>query len=184
MHFRIFLAATAAVFSAPVLADSIDINLNNDTVQATYATDWRKAEFNAGILSNTDRDDWVASAGLLASGERQTEGGRVEAGLGGKLYGASVSNQDVLALALGGRFCVHPAGVPMLGFSGYAYYAPDVVTFMDGKKFWEWGARLEFEVVKKTANVYVGYRKIRADLDNDARETVDSGAHVGVEISF
>jgi hypothetical protein len=183
MRLRIFLAAVAAGFSVPVLADSIDINLNNDSVQGIYATNWRQAEFNAGFLSNTDQNDWVASMGLLASGEKQTGETRTEAGLGGKVYVASVSNKDVLALGLGGQFSVHPNNGPV-GFGGYLYYAPDVITFMDGKKFWEWGARVEFEVVKKTANIYVGYRKVRADLDNNSDVTVDSGAHVGVKISF
>ena len=183
MRLRIFLTAVAASFSVPVLADSLDINLNNDSVQAIYATDWRKAEFNAGFLSNGDQNDWVASMGLLASGEKQTGEMRTEAGLGGKVYVADVSNKDVLALGLGGQFSVHPNNIP-IGFGGYLYYAPDVVTFMDGKKFWEWGVRAEFEVVKKTANIYVGYRKVRADLDNNSNVTVDSGGHVGVKISF
>jgi len=183
MRLRIFLAAVAAGFSVPVLADSLDINLNNDSVQAIYATDWRKAEFNAGFLSNGDQNDWVASMGLLASGEKQTGEMRTEAGLGGKVYVADVSNKDVLALGLGGQFSVHPNNGP-IGFGGYLYYAPDVITFMDGKKFWEWGVRAEFEVVKKTANIYVGYRKVRADLDNNTNVTVDSGGHVGVKISF
>ena len=183
MRLRIFLAAVAAGFSVPVLADSLDINLNNDSVQAIYATDWRKAEFNAGFLSNGDQNDWVASMGLLASGEKQTGEMRTEAGLGGKVYVADVSNKDVLALGLGGQFSVHPNNGP-IGFGGYLYYAPDVITFMDGKKFWEWGVRAEFEVVKKTANIYVGYRKVRADLDNNSNVTVDSGGHVGVKISF
>ncbi|MBI3778890.1 MAG: hypothetical protein HY274_08270 [Gammaproteobacteria bacterium] len=183
MRLRIFLAALTAGFSVPVVADSLDINLNNDSVQAIYATAWRQAEFNVGLLSNTDQNDWAASMGLLASGEKQTTDTRLEAGLGGKVYVASVSNKDVLALGLGGQFSVHPNNMPV-GFGGYLYYAPDVITFMDGKKFWEWGARVEFEVVKKTANIYVGYRKVRADLDNNNNVTVDSGGHVGVKISF
>ncbi len=183
MRLRIYLATVAACVSGPVLADSLDINLSNDSVQAIYATNWRTAEFNMGVLFNNDRDDWVASVGLLASGEKQTGEGRTEAGLGGKIYAASVSNDDVLALGLGGQFRFFPNNGP-IGLSGFLYYAPDIVTFMDGKKFWEWGARVEFEVVKKTANVYLGYRKVRADLDNNAHVTVDSGGHAGVRISF
>ena len=134
MRLRIFLAAVAAGFSVPVLADSLDINLNNDSVQAIYATDWRKAEFNAGFLSNGDQNDWVASMGLLASGEKQTGEMRTEAGLGGKVYVADVSNKDVLALGLGGQFSVHPNNMP-IGFGGYLYYAPDVITFLYPNNF-------------------------------------------------
>ncbi|MHB8536188.1 MAG: YfaZ family outer membrane protein [Sulfuricaulis sp.] len=183
MRLRIFLAVLTAGFSGTVLADSLDVNLSNKSVQATYGTNWRAAEFNTGVLYNNDRNDWVASAGLLASGEGHASQTRTEAGLGGKIYGASVSNNDILALGLGGQFRVFPNNGPF-GFGAYAYYAPDIVTFMDGKKFWEFGARVEFEVVKKTANVYIGYRKVRADLDNNSNVTVDSGANVGVRISF
>lgn len=183
MRLRIYLVAVAACVSSPVLADSLDINLSNDSVQGIYATNWRTAEFNTGVLFNNDRNDWVASAGLLASGEKQTAEGRIEAGLGGKIYAASVNNDDVLALGLGGQFRFSPNNGP-IGLSGFLYYAPDIVTFLDAKKFWEWGARVEFEVVRKTASVYLGYRKVRADLDNNSHQTVDSGGHVGVRIAF
>ena len=183
MRFRIILAALAAGFSSAVSADSLDINLNDDSIQAIYATNWRTAEFNAGLLSNSDQNDWVASIGLLALGEKQTGETRIEGGLGGKIYLADVANQDVLALGLGGQFRTFPNNGP-IGLSGFLYYAPDIVTAMDGEKFWEWGARAEFEVVKKTANIYIGYRKVRADLDNGQNVTVDSGLHAGVKITF
>lgn len=183
MRLRIILAALAAGFSGAISADSLDINLNDDSVQATYATNWRTAEFNAGLLSNTDQNDWAASIGLLALGEQQTGNTRIEAGLGGKIYLADVANQDVLALGLGGQFRTFPDNGP-IGLSGYLYYAPDIVTAMDGKKFWELGARVEFEMVKKAANIYLGYRKMRADLDDGRDITVDSGFHVGVKITF
>lgn len=183
MRLRIFLAVLAAGFSSAVAADSIDINLNDDTIQAIYASNWRAAEFNMGLLTNTDEDDWAASVGLLALGERQTGSSRMEGGLGGKIYLADVRNEDVLALGLGGEFRAFPGNGPF-GFGGYLYYAPNVVTAMDGERFWEAGARVEFEMVKKTANIYLGYRKMRADLDNGQDVTVDSGLHAGVKITF
>jgi hypothetical protein len=183
MRLRIFLAALAAGFSSAVAADSIDINLNDDTIQAIYASNWRTAELNFGLLTNTDTDDWAASVGLLALGERQTGASRTEGGLGGKIYLVDVANQDVLALGLGGQFRTFPNNGP-IGFGGYLYYAPNVVTAMDGERFWEAGVRVEFEMVKQTANIYLGYRKMRADLDNGQDITVDSGFHAGVKISF
>lgn len=183
MRLRIILTALAAGFSGSVLADSIDINLNDDSVQAMYATNWRAADLNIGFLTNTDQHDWAAHVGLLALGERQTGNTRIEGGLGGRIYLADVANKDVLALGLGGQFRTFPNNGP-IGFAGYLYYAPDIVTAMDGEKFWEWGARVEFEMVKKTANVYLGYRKMRADLEDGRDVNVDSGLHAGVKISF
>lgn len=184
MDFRTWLAASAVLMTShAAIADSIDINLNNDSIQAVYATNWRAAELNMGLLSNTDQHDWAAHVGLLTLGERQSGNTRIEGGLGGRLYLADVANKDVMALALGGQVRSFPNNGP-IGLVGYAYYAPDIVTAMDGKKFWEWGARVEFEMVKKSANVYVGYRKMRADLDDGRDITVDSGVHAGVKITF
>ncbi len=183
MRLRIFVTAAMLAVSGAVLADSLDINLNNDSVQGIYATNWRSAEFSVGALFNNDQNDWVASTGLLANGEKVTSGARIEASVGGKIYGASVSNQDILALGLGGQIRVFPNNGP-LAISGYFFYAPDVVTFVDGKRFWEGGLRLEYEVIKKTASVYIGTRKVKAKLDNGSEVTVDSGGHVGVRINF
>ena len=181
--YTIFAVAVAlAAGGAAARADSLDINLNNESIQATYAAELRAAEFNVGALYNDDRDDWVVSMGIVASGEGQG-GTRTEAGLGGKIYGASVDNQDLLALGLGGQFRVFPGNGPV-GIGAYGFYAPDIVTGMDGKKFWEAGARLEFELVRRTANIYLGYRKVRAEFTNGTEATIDSGGHVGVRISF
>lgn len=183
MRLRTILIAGVMSCSGTVLADSIDLNLNNDSIEATYTTNWRAAEFAVGALYNNDKNDWVASMGLLALGDRQNTAARSEAGLGGKLYLASVGNQELVALGLGGLFRIFPNN-GSIGFGGYAFYAPDIVTAADGKKFWEAGARVEFEVVKKTANFYLGYRKVRADFNNGTRVSVDSGGHVGVRIIF
>ena len=183
MRVRIFVVVLAAGFSGPGRADSIDINLNSDSIQATYASNWRTAEFNLGLLSNSDKDNWVASAGLLTLGETQPPGTRIEVGLGGKVYLASASNQDVLALGLGGQLRVFPSGGPV-GVAGYVFYAPDVVTSGDAQQFWEAGARVEFEAIQSTASIYLGYRKARAQLDNGLHVTVDSGAYAGVRIHF
>lgn len=183
MRLRVFLAALAAGFSGPGSADSIDINLNNDSIQAIYASDWSTGEFNVGLLSNSDKDNWVASVGLLALGDKRTRGTRTEVGVGGKIYYASAGNRDVYALGLGGQLRVFPNDGP-IGIGGYAFYAPDIVTSGDGKKFWEAGARVEFEVVQGTASVYLGYRKVRTELDNGSHVTVDSGSHAGLWIYF
>jgi hypothetical protein len=169
--------------SGAVVADSIDINVNSDSIQAVYGTDWRTAEFNLGLSRNSDKDSWVASAGLLATDQKQNRGARTEVGLGGKIYAVSVGNQDVQALGLGGEVRVFPNDGP-IGIGGYGFYAPNVVTTGDGKNFWEAGARVEFEVIKNSANVYLGYSKVRTELNGGAHLTVDSGGHVGMRIEF
>lgn len=183
MHIRLFLVALGMGLSGAAAADSVDINLNNDSIHAVYGTDWRTAEFNVGLLRNSDKDSWVASAGLLATDRRQNRGARTDVAVGGKIYAVSIGNQDLQALGLGGEIRVFPNDGPV-GIGGYAFYAPNVVTTGDGKNFWEAGARVGFEAIKNTANVYIGYSKARAELDSGAHVTVDSGGRVGLRIDF
>ena len=180
---RALVAIAAAGLAAAATADSFDINLNSDAVEGRYATHFRSAEFTLGGLYNGDRDAWLAYAGLLAIGERSTKEARSEAGLGGRIYGASVDNQDLLALALGGQFRWFPGNGPF-GVSAYGYLAPDVVAGIDAKRFWEAGARLEYEVVKNTAGVYLGYRRVRAMFKHDVDLDLDKSGHIGLHISF
>ena len=183
MRLRIFLAAALGVFSGSVAADSIDINLNDDSIQAIYTSNWRAAEFNMGLLNNSDQNDWVASVGLLAMGAQQSGNTRIEGGLGGKIYYADVADDNVLALGLGGEFRTFPGNGPF-GIGGYLYFAPKVVTALDGERFWAAAARVEFEVVRNTANLYLGDRKVRVKLEDHGRVPVESGRHAGVKIRF
>ncbi len=185
MFSRALVAIATATLACAVHADAIDINLNSDAVELRYATNFRSAEFSVGGLVNGDPDAWLAYTGLLAVGERTTKDSRSEAGLGGRIYGASLDmpNLELLALALGGQFRWFPGNGPV-GIGAYGYYAPDIVTGIDGKTFWEAGARVEFEVVKNTASLYAGYRRIRAEFKDNLDADLDKSGHLGLRISF
>lgn len=183
MHQRLLVGALITALSSAALADSFDINLNNHAVQATYAANLRTAEFDVGWISNNDKDSWVASLGLLAIGQKQTQDLRSEIGIGGKVYVVSIGDADIRALGLGGQVRAFPNNGP-IGLGAYLFYAPDVVTSGDGKNFWEGGVSVEAEVVKNTASIYIGYRKVRTEIENGPHVTVDSGGHAGLRISF
>lgn len=183
MQLRLFVLALLAGFSAAAAADSLDINVGSDSVEAGYTTYFRTAELGFGFLYNDDHNDWAASAGLIALGIRESPKSRSYAGLGGKLYLASVRDDEVLALGLGGLFRWFPGNGPV-GLGVQLFYAPDVLTGLDGKRFWDASGRVEFEVVKDTASLYLGYRRVRAHMESGARINLDKGAHVGIRIAF
>jgi len=124
----------------------------------------------------------VVNVGLLAVGDSYMGNARVKGGIGGKVYAVGVGNSDVLALGLGGQFTVFPAD-GAFGVGAYGFYAPRVVTAIDGERFWEAGVRGEVEVIKNSS-VYVGYRRVRAELDNGSSPYVDRGAFAGIQIRF
>lgn len=182
MYLRMFVVVFAALFSELALADSVDINLSNDDIQVTYGNSFRSAELTAGALYNED-DDWAVHVGLVALGEKRGRSSRSDAGLGGRLYYASAGDNDAVALGLGGQFRWFP-GNGAIGLGAYAFYAPDIVTGADAERFWDAGVRVEIEVVRRTASVYLGYSKVEMRLEDGPDVTVNKGGHVGLSLKF
>jgi len=178
----IVLALLAGASASAGAEGSVDVNLSNRTIEAQYATGAGSAEFSVGGLYNEDQKDWEVNVGLLAAGDTQVSGSRLDAGLGGRVYAVHVSDKDLVALALGGRVRWFP-GNGSFGIGGYTFYAPAVVTVMDGDHFWDSGVRAELELQKNTA-LYVGYRWMRAYLNNETSPYVDKGGFVGIQIGF
>lgn len=180
---RFILLALLAGASAAAAAGSVDVNLSNHTIEAQYATSAGTAEFTAGgLYNNQDQKDWEFNVGLLAAGDTQVSGSRLDVGLGGKIYAVHVSDKDLAALGLGGRVRWFP-GNGSFAVGGYAFYAPSVVTFGDGDHFVDSGVRAEVELQKNTA-LYVGYRWMHAFLTNQTNPYVDKGGFIGVQIGF
>lgn len=179
---RLILFALIAGTSLAAAAGSMDINLSNHAIEAQYASSAGSAQMSLGGLYNDDNKNWFAQVGLLAAGETETGGSRFDAGLGGKLYAVHASGKDLIALGLGGQLRWFP-GNRSFGIGGYGFYAPSVVTFVDGENFSDLGLRAEIEVVKNST-LYAGYRWVKADLTNHTSHYIDKGAFVGIRIDF
>jgi hypothetical protein len=180
MRLTVLTLLAAASFSAA--AASVDVNLSNDTLEAKYTGNAGLADWTFGGLYNRNTQDRALNVGLLATGESSIAGSRIEGGLGGKVYSVTVGDSHLLALALGGQVRWFPGNGPF-AFGGYGFYAPHVVTLLDGESFWDIGVRAEVEVIRNSF-VYVGYRQVRAKLDNQTSANVDQGAFVGMQIKF
>jgi len=182
MRSRLFVFVLLAAASFPVAAASVDVNLSNDTIEGKFYGNAGAADWTFGGLYNRDTRDRALNVGLLATGESAFGNDRVEGGLGGKIYSVTVGSGDVVALALGGQLRWFP-GNGSFALGTYAFYAPHVVTLMDGQKFFDVGVRAEVEVIRNSF-VYVGYRQVQAELDNNVKLNVDKGGFISLQIKF
>jgi len=180
MRLIVFALLAAASFSAA--AGSVDLNLSNDTIEAKYYGNAGAADWTFGGLYNRDTKDRALNVGLLATGDSAFGNSRIEGGLGGKVYSVTVASGDLVALALGGQLRWFP-GNGSFALGTYAFYAPHVVTLLDGQRFYDIGVRAEVEVIRNSF-VYVGYRQVQAELDNNVKVNVDKGGFVGMQIKF
>jgi hypothetical protein len=182
MRLQLSACVLLAAASVPAAAASVDINLSGDSIEGRYSTGFGLGEMTVGGLYNHDSRDWAANIGLLAMGESNNSGSRFDGGLGGKLYAVSVGSAHVLALGLGGHFHWFP-GSSSFGLGGYAFFAPGIVTMLDGRTFRELGVRAEVELVRNST-LYIGYREVRAEIDGGAKLNVDKGSVIGIQIKF
>jgi len=183
------LLGCAAIASAQTL----DLNLNNDSALVRYlvrdqdSTGIGNKEVDLGFIYATD-DAILGMFGAQLVAEAGSRSPGLDAGLGLKLFGASaeVEGQDdasLFALTVGGQLRFVPPPWPRVGASLQGFYSPDVVTFGDADRFSYLSAALEFRVLPQ-AEVYIGYREIRAGLEEGGTETVESGGHLGFQLDF
>ena len=180
MRLIVFALLAAASFSAA--AGSVDLNLSNHMIEAKFYANAGAADWTFGGLYNRDTRDRALNVGLLATGDSAIGNSRFEGGLGGKVYSVTVGNADVLALALGGQARWFP-GNGSFALGAYVFYAPHVVTLLDGQRFFDVGVRAEVELIRNSF-LYVGYRQVQAELDNQVKVDVDKGAFVGMQVKF
>lgn len=187
MSLRPLVAAVLLAGSASTMAQTLDISLSDDSGKLTYVAPMGKQGFGRGEMDAsvlfTDNDAFMASLGFGVKGEAGTGSPGLLVGLGARLYGVNTDNADLAAIALGARFTFAPPPVPRLRFGGEVNYAPSVVTFIDGDRFFESNVYVGYEVFQD-AVAYVGVRRIKAGFENGPDVTLDKGAYLGVNLRF
>jgi hypothetical protein len=172
-----------AAMSSSAAADSLDINLHDEALRATYAVippAKRGVEVEVGHYFNED-DQYVSHAGMHVSGENWSKRGVFELGLGGRLIYVNTDPLDAGALAIGARLRFSP--VQRVGLGASVYYAPQIVTFLDGENYSEVSVNLDYQLLPQ-AFVYVGYRNIELDFEGVRDVELDDKVHVGMKLLF
>lgn len=187
MSIRPFIAALLLTGSVPAMADTFDVSLSDDSAKFSYTAPMGEQGFGRGEVDGSllfNDDDAVAAAvGFGVMGEAGTGSPGLLAGVGVRLYGVHSKRSDVAALALGGRLVFVPPVLPRLRIGGEVNFAPSIITFIDGDRFYDNSAYVGYEIFQD-AVVSVGVRRVRASIENGADVTVDKGAFVGVSFNF
>lgn len=187
MSLRQLVAAASCLASASAMAHSFDINLSNDAAMLTYTSALGQQGFGHGQLAGsvlfTDNDDFLGKLGFGVVGQAGSGSPGLTVGVGVNLYGVSVNNNDVAALALNGQFNYAPPPMPRLRIGGEINLAPSIVTFIDGDHLYDGSAYVGYEIFQG-AVAYFGFRRIRVGINNGKDQTVDSGGYLGIKFQF
>jgi hypothetical protein len=187
---KIFAVMCLLSASQFVHADSINIQLSNESARFMYAAEVFGGQFGptdleVGAYFN-EEDDTVAHVSLVLRSDSIDN--PLIAAIGGRVYYGDVGNAptqtqaDVAALAFGVALQFRPEG---LGASirGYYFISPSVTSFMDADTFTEFGVSLDFDITDQVG-IYVGYRNMSTDLDNGTEIEIDDSVMYGVLFRF
>lgn len=177
---------TMLALSSNAFAHGLDLNINNDAVRVTGEFDLsNNLVVDGNWFHHQDRGD-VFGAGLHLTGA--ATGGRnpVVAGLGGRLLriDSDAKGRDSgQAIPIGGfvRYTIPDYDRFVVG--GSIYYAPDVMSFSDVTKYWEYNAWAGYSVLRE-GQIYLGLRSIRAHFDASPNVYFDTGMHLGLRLKF
>jgi hypothetical protein len=182
-------ALCLAVIATGARAERVDVNLSDETLRGTFEAPLPTArlggvyEFGALIGENRDVDFQQAHVGLLVTGDAGARRATVTAGLGGRLFVLAGDGADGGGLARGGMFDARLPSVNRIGGIAYAYGAPGASTFGDLEGWYEYAARVDYQVLQG-ASIYVGWRQVKVDVEGFGDFTVDTGFHAGLRLTF
>lgn len=165
----------------------VEAYLSEDALQVLYVRPVDMGEFGrnaarAGFFINEQRDLIGLIDVLVDVGEQQRRP-HWTLQVGPRAYGALMADedQDVFALAFGGRLSYFLGRDRQTSVSIDAFYAPDIVTFGNADNVKDTSIRFETALTART-RIFVGYRVFEFDLTED-RE-VDDNLHIGVRYQF
>lgn len=182
-------------------AAGLDLALSNET--ANLAVLFNPYQFRSGggselVLGGfvNETGDNLLYATLMARGKRQSGKSVYSLGAGFRaLFGEleigeelAVDGEDserVGAIGIGiqaGVLLTSSRHTPV-ELIGEAFMAPSITSFSDADQYTEFGARLQVEVIPQ-ARAYLGFRRLSFDTNDFDGVQLDSGFHLGLNVSF
>ncbi|MDB5971803.1 MAG: hypothetical protein JWQ90_4253 [Hydrocarboniphaga sp.] len=183
----VLLTATAL----PAHAETFDLNINDAAVfgqfngPLSHVFNNTDGEYQLGGLYSDDKNTRLTNlhAGLMLTGDAGAQEARLTAGIGLRGQYTDTKYDTGGGGAIGGQFDLRFAGFERLGFQGYLWYQPKVLSLGDIEDQLEFALTADYQVLRNAA-VYLGYRKLRLDPDNGHAYTADDGAIFGLRLTF
>ena len=187
MAVKALLLATLLLTSTITAETSIGIDINNEDVEILGELNFNSlADYSSGTTYILDISylytdgDHLASVGF--SGQNTLQGLEgLTLGFGAKLAFA----EDFMALPLMAKAIYalpFNDSIPTTSLIGSFAYAPEVLTFLDGKTYSELRLEADMEIISNI-HIFTGYRNIDTDYEAGDYNFNDS-FYAGMKLSF
>lgn len=180
---------TAVFLNQAVSAQTLELSASNDSARFELIDALKRvtrpANYHVALLYAERKDDenLMGSLGVSVSGPAGQDAPGLTLGAGFQGLVADAQEYSITALPLMGMVRYTPPAFDRFIFSTHLFYAPSVLTFIDGDQFIQFTARAGYEILPE-AEVFAGYRKVRFHMNTGPNLTIEEGLHVGLRISF
>lgn len=192
MKFKTIFTGVAALClcAANVGAASLDMSLNDDSIQAQVflpVTQDAYGTTQVGVrgLFNDDHDTRLVSGEVDFLGKPGDVPG-LTAGAGMIVWGGEVGegpvDADIFSVGIGVKAGFAPPQLMGVGIDGKLFYGPKILTSGDSERIFESGLRVSYAFIPK-ARVFVEYQKIHVDFDG-GDGNIDDDLRIGFEAKF
>lgn len=177
------LATAGGTVGLDLSSDAVRLQVSN---VANMSAD-TEVEWDAGFL-RVEADNGGPSRSLVTGtlrsvGDAGIAHHQVNAALGVRAFWLNGGGFDAQALGVGGELSARLQGMDRLVFSGYAYYAPQIISFGDAEAFLEWGGNVGYQVLRN-GEVFLGFRQVKVEPTQGPDLTMDTGFHLGMRFGF
>ncbi|MFT4047139.1 MAG: YfaZ family outer membrane protein [Solimonas sp.] len=187
-----FAAAVLALATAGLAhAETVDFALSDDAFRfglsgpLSRIIGGAQGQYDVGYLQHRDdgEDSYAVHAGFLVTGDAGLRDLDLTVGAGLRGVYVGGDGDDGGAIAPGVKFDARLPGYERVGLTGYAYYAPSVVSFGDVDGYRDLGVALSYEL-NRNAAIYVGLRNVRFGAEHGGDVTLDTGLYGGLGLTF
>jgi hypothetical protein len=174
-----------ATLGAPARAAEVDLSVNADAARLAVGVPiGNNLLVDGSWLYHSDHGYVVSAAGHVTGAASGAD--PLWAGVGLRLSYVNNdrgSQEDGVALGMGGFLRYTLPQYDRISFGGALYFAPGVLSFGDVDKLYDVEVWAGYSVIKD-ADVYLGWRKVEADFNDDGSKSMDSGLHIGLRARF
>ncbi len=174
------------VLSTSITANELDLRISDDSVHANFAvTDsYSSGTFGMGYFYK-DEDEAINVINLDVHTKGQTAIGNMPTTVGLGIQGTYFKEDHFKgsAAAVGGSVRINVPSAPGVSLETEAHYAPNVLSFGDSDSFARLRLQGNYRIIQ-SADISLGYRYLRAGIEDGGHRTFESGAFIGMKLKF
>lgn len=180
------LILSSAIICASANANEFDMRISDDAIHGnfTFYNDNSNAQFGLGYFyKNEDDAINILNIDLHTKGQTAIANMPTTIGIG---FQANLFKEEDFkgsAVGIGGSVRVNIPEVPGLSLETDIHYAPAVLSFGDSDEFRRFSIQTNYRIIE-SADISLGYRYLNVGVEDADNHTFESGAFVGLKLTF